>query len=67
MQRAHCKFEITLVLLQTTVQPAARAGAIFLVNRALGKFQGVMPATTPTGCRIATIRLSLDGPGIVSP
>ena len=53
--------------LQTTVQPAANAGAIFLVNMALGKFQGVIQATTPTGCFVTIILLSSDGGGIRSP
>ena len=58
---------VALAGLQTTVQPAARAGAIFRVNIALGKFQGVIQATTPTGCLITTMRLSLAGGGIISP
>ena len=53
--------------LHTTVQPAANAGAIFLVSMAFGKFHGVIQATTPTGCFITTIRLSFDGGGIMSP
>jgi hypothetical protein len=32
------------------VQPAARAGATFLVIIATGKFHGAMAATMPTGC-----------------
>ena len=53
--------------LQTTAHPAASAGAIFLVNIAIGKFQGVMHATTPTGCLTTMILLSLLGGAIVSP
>ncbi len=53
--------------LHTTVHPAASAGAIFRASMAFGKFQGVMHATTPTGCLITTTRLSAAGPGIVSP
>ena len=53
--------------LQTTEQPAAIAGAILRVSIALGKFQGVIQATTPTGCLITTRRLSLDGWAMVSP
>lgn len=34
-----------------TVQPAARAGDTLRVIMEKGKFQGVMAATTPTGCR----------------
>ena len=37
--------------LATTVFPAAKAGAIFQVNRYSGKFHGEMQATTPMGCR----------------
>src|SRR6516225_7733420 len=37
--------------LTTTGQPAARAGAIFQVNRSNGEFHGVIAATTPTGSR----------------
>ncbi len=37
--------------LSTTVQPAARAGAIFRVAIASGKFQGVMNRQGPTGRR----------------
>ena len=53
--------------LQTTVQPTASAGAILRASIAFGKFQGVMQATTPTGWRMTTMRLSASGPGIVSP
>jgi hypothetical protein len=42
----------------TTGQPAARAGAHLRVIIALGKFQGVIAATTPIGCLITTMRLS---------
>jgi len=34
----------------TIVQPAARAGAIFRACNVIGKFQGLMAPTTPTGC-----------------
>ena len=50
-----------------TVQPAANAGAIFLVIMALGKFQGVIATTTPMGCLITDIRLFASGDGIMSP
>src|SRR5262249_2939224 len=36
---------------QTTVLPYASAGAIFQAGMAMGKFQGVIAATTPTGSR----------------
>ena len=52
---------------ETTAQPTARAGAIFRASIALGKFHGVMVATTPTGCLITTMRLSGWCPGMVSP
>ena len=51
----------------TTGQPAARAGAHFLVIIAIGKFQGVIDATTPIGCLITSILLSFAGVGIISP
>ena len=51
----------------TIVQPAASAGADFRVGIAAGKFQGVMPAVTPTGSFVTWIRLSGHGLGIVSP
>lgn len=36
------------------------AGDTFRVIMDIGKFQGVMAATTPTGCFITTGRLPLD-------
>ena len=54
---------VSLAGLHTTVQPAARAGPIFRASMALGKFHGVMQATTPTGCLMQTMRLSLEGLG----
>ena len=65
--KAYAERGVALAGLHTTVQPAASAGAILRVSIALGKFQGVIQATTPTGCLIQTIRLSLEGCGIVSP
>ena len=53
--------------LSTIVQPAASAGAVFRVGIAAGKFQGVIPAVTPTGCLRTRMRRSLLGVGIVSP
>ena len=64
---AYADSGVALAGLQTTVQPAASAGPILRVSMALGKFQGVMQATTPTGCLMQTIRLSFEGCGIVSP
>ncbi len=49
------------------MQPAASAGAVFRVGIAAGKFQGVMPAVTPTGCLRTRMRRSALGVGIVSP
>jgi hypothetical protein len=51
----------------TTGQPAASAGAHLRVIMALGKFQGVIAATTPIGCLITTMRLSGWCCGMVSP
>ncbi len=51
----------------TTVQPAAKAGASFLVIIAAGKFQGVMAATGPIGCLMARIRSRALGLGIQEP
>ena len=42
----------------TIVHPAASAGAAFRVGIAAGKFQGVMPAVTPIGSFVTTIRRS---------
>lgn len=43
--------------LMTTGQPAARAGATFLVIMAAGKFHGVIREHTPTPWRITIMRL----------
>ena len=51
----------------TTVQPAASAGPALRVIMALGKFQGVMEATTPTGSFVTTILRSERCVGITSP
>ena len=53
--------------LQTIVLPAASAGAALRVIIADGKFQGVMPPHTPTGCLSTTMRVPVCGAGIVSP
>src|SRR5699024_11862032 len=50
---------------RTTVQAVARAGAILRVVIAAGKFQGVIAATTPTGCFCSKIRLFGCDAGIV--
>ena len=51
----------------TIVQPAASAGAALRVTIADGKFHGVIPAVTPTGCFSTRMRRSAQGDGIVSP
>src|SRR5208337_4315911 len=53
--------------LQTKAQPAASAGPALRVIIAFGKFQGVIAATTPSGCLITTMRDVCQGEGIVSP
>ena len=53
--------------LSTIVQPTASAGADFRVTIADGKFHGVMPAVTPTGSRVARMRLSTHGDGMIAP
>ena len=49
------------------LQPAARAGAALRVIIALGKFHGVIAATTPTGCLITNNRRFSLSCGIISP
>ena len=51
----------------TTVQPAASAGPALRVIMALGKFQGVIAATTPIGCLMTMMRRSAVGAGMTSP
>ena len=51
----------------TTVQPAASAGAHLRVIIAIGKFHGVMAATTPIGCLMVMMRLSAPCDGMTSP
>src|SRR5690606_12430566 len=53
--------------LRTLVHPAASAAPALRVIMALGKFHGVMAATTPTGCLITTMRRSAVAAGITSP
>ena len=47
----------------TIVQPAASAGAALRVGIAAGKFHGVMPAVTPTGSFVTTMRRSAGRSG----
>ena len=65
--RASAEYGVCSAGLHTTVQPAARAGASLRPSMAEGKFHGVIVATTPTGWRSTTIRLSAACPGITSP
>ena len=51
----------------TTVQPAAMAGATLRVIMEEGKFQGVMAAQTPMGCRTTSSRLVGSLLGMLSP
>ena len=52
---------------ETTVQPAARAGPIFRVIMAAGKFQGVIRPQTPTGSLRVNTLLAATLEGIVLP
>ncbi len=58
---------VALAGLTTMVQPAASAGAAFLVIMAIGKFQGVIAAHTPTGCFSTRIRREPTVCGMTSP
>ena len=49
---------VTLAGFQRTALPKARAGAIFQAGVAMGKFQGLMTATTPTGSRRTSISMA---------
>lgn len=51
----------------TTEQPAANAGATFLVIIAAGKFHGVMMPQTPTGSRTVVNVVFGEDDGIVTP
>src|SRR5260370_976781 len=64
---ANAEYGVWVAGLQTSVHPAASAGPALRVIIAAGKFQGVMAATTPTGCRSTGIRLSAACPGVTSP
>ena len=64
---ARAESGVSLAGLHTKAHPAARAGPALRVIIELGKFHGVMPATTPTGWRITTMREEGQGEGIVSP
>jgi len=53
--------------LKTTVLPQRRAGNIFHVGIAMGKFHGVTIPATPIGTRIAMLNLSGSSEGTVFP
>ena len=53
--------------LMTPVHPAASAGPSLRVSIAIGKFHGVIAATTPTGSRVARIREPGLTGGMISP
>ncbi len=53
--------------LRTTVLPQTRAGASFHDGIAIGKFQGVIAPTTPTGIRTLIMNLSRSSLGVVWP
>ena len=53
--------------LKTTVFPVTRAGMSFQQGMAIGKFQGVIAATTPWGCRTLMLNLSGSSDGVVCP
>ncbi len=44
----------------TNVLPHARAGAHIHIGTIAGKLNGVMPATTPSGCRIEYTSTPVD-------
>ena len=58
---------VALAGLTTMVQPAARAGPTLRAIMALGKFQGVIAAHTPTGCLSTRIRREATVCGMTSP
>ena len=65
--RASAEYGVCSAGLHTTVQPAASAGPSLRPSMAEGKFHGVIAATTPTGWRRTTMRLSAACAGITSP
>ena len=66
-RRASAESGVCSAGFSTIVQPAASAGAALRVTIAAGKFHGVIPAVTPTGCFSTTMRRSAQRRGIVSP
>jgi hypothetical protein len=57
---------VSLAGLRMTVLPMARAGAVFQVAMAKGKFQGTIRPQTPSGSRNVTLAPRADT-GIVEP
>jgi hypothetical protein len=67
LANAKHEYGVSLGGLMTTEHPAAKAGAIFRVIMAAGKFHGVMIPHTPTGClRVKTVVLGREE-GMTSP
>src|SRR5207247_4346014 len=58
---------VSLAGLITTVFPATSAGNIFHVGIAIGKFHGVIQATTPIGSRMANPDLFGSSTGTLYP
>src|SRR6185503_10668429 len=58
---------VSVAGLKTTVLPQTSAGMIFHDGIAIGKFQGVMIAETPTDCRMDIANLSRSSDGTVCP
>src|SRR5699024_6154670 len=58
---------VTVAGFKTTVQPAAKAGPTFRVIIEVGKFQGVIAPTTPTGLGTTSILFEFVEDGIHSP
>lgn len=65
--RAGMQLGGTLRVTPRTVQPAASAGATLRVIMDMGKFQGVIAATTPTGCLSTSMRRLVDTVSSTSP
>ena len=51
----------------TTALPKASAGATFQAGMAMGKFQGVIAPTTPSGSRVTSTQVPGRAPGNASP
>ena len=58
---------VSVAGLNTTVFPQISAGAIFHEGMAIGKFQGVIMAATPSGWRTDIANLSRSSEGTVCP